>query len=58
MARLIMSPLGDLIIIPTPPAFLVDEPSTWIVHRDARLSSLLVGSSSLLVNSATKSASV
>jgi hypothetical protein len=51
-----MSPSGDLIIIPTPPAFLVDEPSVWIVHRDTHFSSLLVGSSSLLVNSATKSA--
>ena len=40
MARLIMSPSGDLIIIPTLPAFLVDELSVWIVHRDARSSSL------------------
>ena len=55
VARLLMSPLGDLNIMPIPLVFFVDDPSLWIVHFDTCCSSSL-GSLFLMVNSATKSA--
>ena len=56
MARFMTSPSGDLIIIPTPPSFLVDELSVWTVHLGALFSTVSACSSFLLVNSAMKSA--
>jgi hypothetical protein len=54
-ACLMMSPSGDFSIMPIPPAFFVDNPSILAVHFDV-YSMSFVGSSSLVVNSAMKSA--
>ena len=58
IARLMMSPSGDFSIMPTPPAFFVDEPYVWIVHLDVSRSSSSLGLLSLTVNSTMKSANV